>query len=366
MDSSGRRIEGDSVRLTTYRQAAIRNLSFSQLEASFGSLPNASFSYVDAVALSRSSSATGKGGQQQPSPLVAPQSAPNADIAPAPFNTELGKGLGIVAHSNHGIVVGADREHSFIVLPPGTKVHSMFEKLTPDSCSASNAPTDSIASSESRTVCSPISTVQTAIISASEFSQDKTTVDSLCHNLSNPCEDPSDTELFTGWKWECLEYSRRWLILRYGVTFLELVGANCLWKHEEFFFLHNGTPAPFTRCTNRKSKRPPSIGSLIIYPIVRASQMDFGHVAGVVDVVLGEKHSCVRVAEQNWDNKPWLHPTYSREIPLKFDAVTETYSLDQGEDFPICGWLDFNSDVATIKEGNADEQQDLQEPNSIV
>ena len=113
---------------------------------------------------------------------------------------------------------------------------------------------------------------------------------------------------FTGMKWQCVEYARRFIQTVYGVTFSEVDSA---------YEIPNAT---FTRLTDNKIIQPfiyrtnPNMvlfesfnNSLIIWAKDYESDAQHGHVA----VIVYAKTDGIYVAEQNYDNNDFY-----RYIPL--------------------------------------------------
>lgn len=121
-------------------------------------------------------------------------------------------------------------------------------------------------------------------------------------------------DVFTGMRWQCVEYARRWLIINKSVTFdsidyayqiydLETV-SNLDIPNENFKFIS----------FNNGSEMPPAFGDLIIYP--KTDDSPVGHVAVVVGVNI--KSQYVDLAEQNYLNENWKTETFARRLFLSF------------------------------------------------
>ena len=100
---------------------------------------------------------------------------------------------------------------------------------------------------------------------------------------------------FTGLKWQCVEYARRWLITVKGVTFDKVNNATDIWSLQKATLLNlkqvDFINAPITEI--------PPIGALLIYR--KSATFPKGHVAVVVKV---HPNGEVDVAEQNY-SKNW-------------------------------------------------------------
>lgn len=110
---------------------------------------------------------------------------------------------------------------------------------------------------------------------------------------------------FTGLKWQCVEYARRWLLQVKGIIFEEVDNAEDLWKLKTAFSVDG-----IHKFKNSK-KGIPVIGALLIYK--KTKKTPFGHVAVIVDV---HENGDIDVAEQNYSSKKWKN-SYSRRINMK-------------------------------------------------
>ncbi len=148
----------------------------------------------------------------------------------------------------------------------------------------------------------------------------------------------SDT--YTGITWQCVEYARRWWLMRRGAVFGSVDAADDMWREvSSAQHLASETERAVTRHNNGGPVRPEP-GDLIIYR--KSEALAFGHVAVVVDV--DTTAGFVSVAEQNFANKPWPAPTYARRLPLiESEAMYAVYGdageRDAGVAEQIYGWL---------------------------
>jgi hypothetical protein len=108
--------------------------------------------------------------------------------------------------------------------------------------------------------------------------------------------------VYTGQKYECVEFARRWLVRNRGITFRSVERAVDLLTLEQAATL-SGQPVKVTRVSS------PEVGDLAIFPVTDANP--YGHVAVEVRVV-GDR---VQLAEQNQSSRRWIRD-YSRELPL--------------------------------------------------
>jgi len=108
-------------------------------------------------------------------------------------------------------------------------------------------------------------------------------------------------EIYTGLKWECVEFARRYLILTKGVTFDDVTTALDIPNLKYFRNLDGSIhPIHIFKNGNYDIKE----GDLI----VMEDEMDTGHVA----VVCGRNENELFIAEQHYDEKEWGNKNYSR------------------------------------------------------
>ena len=105
-------------------------------------------------------------------------------------------------------------------------------------------------------------------------------------------------DIFSGLKYECVEYSRRWLISVKNLTFPALPCASDIWHLEQVSDIYSENAVKLNRIQNG-AKCPPEPGDLLIY--AKNPSAPYGHVA----VVIGVEKNYIKIAEQNWDNDFW-------------------------------------------------------------
>lgn len=118
-----------------------------------------------------------------------------------------------------------------------------------------------------------------------------------------------DQGTYTGIKWQCVEFARRWLLTQTGVVYGDVDTASDIWKLTTVTRPADNHTLPFETYTNG-SHTAPQVGDLLIYA---KEFLNTGHVAVITHVDLEEGE--VRVAEQNFANLPWT-ADYARTISL--------------------------------------------------
>jgi hypothetical protein len=154
-------------------------------------------------------------------------------------------------------------------------------------------------------------------------------------------------DVYTGIKWQCVEFARRWWIRQKGITFGSVESAN------EIFDLNNAEKLNSKELIILKkeknfSNNVPKVGNLIIYK--KYSDLPYGHVAVVVNV--DTKKGYLDLAEANYYNEKWEEPNkYARRIKLELkDNNYILYDIDYAKFDPskkdnqakaelILGWV---------------------------
>jgi hypothetical protein len=165
------------------------------------------------------------------------------------------------------------------------------------------------------------------------------------------CKDGTESRtvfIYTGMKWQCVEYARRFLVAVVGVTFGDVDGAADIWPLNQTEVVFNATPgtaggkpplSPFESHGNGVSAMVPRLGDLLIYARQGGSDdMPYGHVAAVVDVDLVAQR--VFLGEENWSNRQWsgFLANYSRALGYGVNATTGAVTVIDTDAYIILGW----------------------------
>ena len=132
-------------------------------------------------------------------------------------------------------------------------------------------------------------------------------------NCSAKCFVPTPNfvnKTYTGIKWQCVEYARRWLLVNKGVVYGDVDVAADIWsKIDHVTRVADNKSIPLQAYLNG-SNTAPQIGDLIIYA---KEYLGTGHVAVITEV--DTNAGTVKVAEQNFLNQRWP-ADYARVIRL--------------------------------------------------
>jgi len=117
---------------------------------------------------------------------------------------------------------------------------------------------------------------------------------------------------YTGIKWQCVEYARRWLLVNMGVVYGDVDIAADIWKLSEVTHVSDQSKRSFPGFVNGSTTGIQK-GDLLIYG---DEYLKTGHVAVVTQV--DAKDGFIYVAEQNFLNETWPGD-YARKIKLHIE-----------------------------------------------
>jgi glutathionylspermidine amidase/synthetase len=149
--------------------------------------------------------------------------------------------------------------------------------------------------------------------------------------------------LYYGVKYQCVEFSRRWLIHAYGVTYDEVGMAFEIFDLPHAIRIQDGKRIPWQNIRNGFSPRPVP-GSVLIWE-EGGEFRDTGHVAIVTDV----SDHWIRVAEQNVHDTLWPDGrNYARELNVDSDPAIGRYFIHEtlwSQGGRILGWKNLPDDI---------------------
>ena len=134
-----------------------------------------------------------------------------------------------------------------------------------------------------------------------------------------------------GIKWQCVEFSRRFLLMTRGVWLRSVPVAELIWNVPHLTNIITGAKVRLLRFPNGSRDSRPVPGDILIWQ--RAHDVPFGHVAVVVHVT----NSCVQIAEQNEHFHHWQGRDYGRTLPVSFDRGSGAFTVIDED--PIIGWM---------------------------
>jgi len=150
--------------------------------------------------------------------------------------------------------------------------------------------------------------------------------------------------IYMGYKWQCVEFARRWMYLNHGYIFDDVAMAYEIFNLRSVRDIASNTRLPLQAFANG-SKRHPQPGSLLIWEQGGEFEQT-GHVA-IVTEVFADK---IRIAEQNLDHRVWPEgQNYSRELESTISEEGEYWIACSFNDVLISGWM-----IQTEDEGDAE------------
>ena len=139
-------------------------------------------------------------------------------------------------------------------------------------------------------------------------------------------------KFYYGFRYQCVEFARRWLIHATGVTFGDVGMAYEIFDMSHAIRVKDEEKVPWTNIPNGSSERPVP-GAVLIWNEGGEFRWT-GHVAIVVDV----SDEWVRVAEQNVDDTYWPRgQNWARQLAVEYDKAKGTYFIHE-VDGSIKGW----------------------------
>lgn len=144
-------------------------------------------------------------------------------------------------------------------------------------------------------------------------------------------------KLFSGMQWQCVEYARRYLITKLGVTFSSVDGAEDVFALKTVESTETGKKYKFKTFKNnlncRRKNNMPKVNDVIIWARNK-SDTPFGHIA----VILKIEGDQIYIGEQNWSNDAWTRsPPHSYSRILTFKKYNNRCIIVDGN-YKILGW----------------------------
>jgi glutathionylspermidine amidase/synthetase len=137
---------------------------------------------------------------------------------------------------------------------------------------------------------------------------------------------------YSGMKWQCVEYARRWWVSQFDLYLLNVPRACDIWTRTFVRRLSDNKNVAIKMHDNGTSTVKPAVGDFLIWK--RTDEQPVGHIAVVSE--LTDTH--VRIAEQNVDNNVmWGGGHYSRQFALQRSEETGAWTIRDDED-PMHGY----------------------------
>lgn len=112
--------------------------------------------------------------------------------------------------------------------------------------------------------------------------------------------------IYTGEKWQCVEYVRRYYLMKYGIWIPLVKNAYHLPRLDNFWRVSDRQPVGIRVKYRDNTKFSPEPDDLLVF-----RDGKHGHVAVVVDY--NKRTGIIKVADQNYQYGPyWQHTDYAR------------------------------------------------------
>jgi glutathionylspermidine amidase/synthetase len=140
--------------------------------------------------------------------------------------------------------------------------------------------------------------------------------------------------IYMGYKWQCVEFARRWMYINRGLIFDDVAMAYEIFQLRTIRDVKHGRELPLKSFRNG-SKRHPEPGCLMIWSEGGEFERT-GHVAVVTEVYPDR----VRLAEQNVGHRVWAEGSnWAREIPARITDDGGFWLRCSFGDASILGWV---------------------------
>lgn len=140
--------------------------------------------------------------------------------------------------------------------------------------------------------------------------------------------------IYMGYKWQCVEFARRWLYINYGYLFDDVAMAYDIFELRSVRDVKANTRLPLRAFANGCVMHP-VVGSLLIWQEGGEFE-DTGHVAIITEVT----PNYVRIAEQNVGHQRWPEgQNYARELSATVTEDGEYWITCSYGDAEILGWM---------------------------
>ena len=161
--------------------------------------------------------------------------------------------------------------------------------------------------------------------------------DSFDFSDSDTSESGNDSlnmvSVYSGIKYQCVEFARRWLIVSLGISFGSIDYAFEIFSISKGIALEGGDAQVLA--INNKNKNWPKVGDLLIW-----NRGYYGTITGHVAVVLHVEKNRLAIGEQNFNDVVWPEgQQFARYLTTSVD-LDGNYIVDDTEFF--MGWVRFS------------------------
>ncbi|MBB1387048.1 bifunctional glutathionylspermidine amidase/synthase [Pseudoalteromonas sp. SG45-5] len=159
--------------------------------------------------------------------------------------------------------------------------------------------------------------------------------------------------IYMGYKWQCVEFARRWMYLNHGYIFDDIAMAYDIFELRSVRDVSSQNRLPLNAFKNG-AKNHPQVGSLLIWEEGGEFE-ETGHVAVVVEV----HEDKIRLAEQNVGHQIWpKDQSWCRELKAKVTKDGDYWIECSYSDATILGWMT-QTDKTEYAEPTSELNKDL-------
>ncbi|WP_371194027.1 bifunctional glutathionylspermidine amidase/synthase [Glaciecola sp. SC05] len=140
--------------------------------------------------------------------------------------------------------------------------------------------------------------------------------------------------IYMGYKWQCVEFARRWLYVNRGYIFNDVSMAYEIFNLRSVREIKSNRLLPLNAFRNGSTQHPEP-GAMLIWD--EGGEFEHtGHVAIISEIL----PNAIRIVEQNMDFVPWQNGrNYSREISARIGAQGDYWLQCSSKSGRILGWM---------------------------
>jgi len=163
------------------------------------------------------------------------------------------------------------------------------------------------------------------------------------YESADPKEYPSNSSyichhdgVYTGYKYQCVEFARRFLVQVAGITFGDVQMAYHIFDIRSFKHVKSGEEVAIVREANGGGKSRPVPGSVLLW-----QEGGYFKHTGHVGIVTEVTDTYVRIAEQNVTDRSWGEGNnFARELAVTIDPTTNGFTIHETHwRSNVLGWV---------------------------
>ena len=142
--------------------------------------------------------------------------------------------------------------------------------------------------------------------------------------------------IYTGYRFQCVEFARRWLIQTNGLTFGDVGMAYEIFRIPAVHTVEENKKMPVERTANGTPGHVPVLGTIIMW-----NPSGYFRHTGHVAIVTHAENGRLGVAEQNVTDSSWGGKPFSRELEYSVDEKTGAITIEDNHyaNTSVLGWV---------------------------